>query len=175
MNHRTLGTINSVSEIGYGSWEIGGDWGDVSVDEAKRAVETARESGVDFFDTADVYGDGRSERILGDVLREDIDRSDPTEKSVRPEPKASSLERSESNPSAGTIQKSKPPTSIGLHWFAASRFEPPTRQSVRHCARRAHSLERSDSLQGKARSAAAIPQPAPSERRGLETLRDSPV
>ena len=76
MNHRTLGTIDSVSEIGYGSWEIGSDWGNVSSAEAQQAVETARESGVDFFDTADVYGDGRSERILGDVLREDIDSSD---------------------------------------------------------------------------------------------------
>jgi aryl-alcohol dehydrogenase-like predicted oxidoreductase len=78
VNHRTLGTIDSVSEIGYGSWEIGSDWGDVSSAEAQRAVETARECGVDFFDTADVYGDGRSERILGDVLREDIDSSDVT-------------------------------------------------------------------------------------------------
>ena len=78
MNHRTLGTINSVSEIGYGSWQIGGDWGDVSSAEAQRAVETARENGVDFFDTADVYGDGRSEQILGEVLREDIDRSNVT-------------------------------------------------------------------------------------------------
>jgi len=76
VNHRTLGTIDSVSEIGYGSWEIGSDWGNVSSAEAQQAVETARESGVDFFDTADVYGDGRSERILGDVLREDIDSSD---------------------------------------------------------------------------------------------------
>jgi aryl-alcohol dehydrogenase-like predicted oxidoreductase len=78
VNHRTLGTIDSVSEIGYGSWEIGSDWGDVSSTEARQAVETARESGVDFFDTADVYGDGRSERILGNVLREDIDSSDVT-------------------------------------------------------------------------------------------------
>ena len=78
MNHRTLGTVNSVSEIGYGSWQIGGDWGDVSVTEARQAVETARESGINFFDTADVYGDGRSERILGEVLGEAIDRSEVT-------------------------------------------------------------------------------------------------
>ena len=78
MNHRTLGTVDSVSEIGYGSWQIGGDWGDVSAPEARRAVETAHESDVDFFDTADVYGDGRSEQILGDVLGEAIDRSDVT-------------------------------------------------------------------------------------------------
>jgi len=78
VNHRTLGTIDSVSEIGYGSWQIGSDWGDVSPAEAQQAVETARENGVNFFDTADVYGDGRSEQILGDVLREDIDHSDVT-------------------------------------------------------------------------------------------------
>lgn len=78
MNHRTLGAIDSVSEIGYGSWQIGGDWGDVSSTEAQQAVETARENGVNFFDTADVYGDGRSEQILGNVLREDIDRSNVT-------------------------------------------------------------------------------------------------
>jgi len=78
VNHRKLGAIDSVSEIGYGSWQIGGDWGDVSSAEAQQAVETARECGVNFFDTADVYGDGRSERILGDVLREDIDSSDVT-------------------------------------------------------------------------------------------------
>jgi len=78
VNHRTLGTVNSVSEIGYGSWQIGGDWGDVSVTEARQAVETARESGINFFDTADVYGDGRSERILGEVLGEAIDRSEVT-------------------------------------------------------------------------------------------------
>jgi len=73
VNHRTLGSIDAVSEIGYGSWEIGSDWGDVSAAEARQAVETARESGIDFYDTADVYGDGRSEQILGDVLRDDID------------------------------------------------------------------------------------------------------
>ncbi len=75
MNHRTLGSIDSVSEIGYGSWQIGSDWGDVSVAEAQNAVKTAREAGIDFFDTADVYGDGRSETILGDVLEADINRA----------------------------------------------------------------------------------------------------
>jgi len=75
VNHRTLGSIDSVSEIGYGSWQIGSDWGDVSVAEARQAVTTAREAGIDFFDTADVYGDGRSETILGDVLEADINRA----------------------------------------------------------------------------------------------------
>ncbi len=74
MNHRTLGSVGSVSEVGYGAWQIGGDWGDVSESEAISAVEAARDAGIDFFDTADVYGDGRSERIPGDVLAEDLER-----------------------------------------------------------------------------------------------------
>ncbi|MFC6719093.1 aldo/keto reductase [Natrialbaceae archaeon GCM10025810] len=74
MNHRTLGSVGSVSEVGYGAWQIGGDWGDVNESEATSAVEAAREAGIDFFDTADVYGDGRSERIVGDVLADDLER-----------------------------------------------------------------------------------------------------
>lgn len=46
--------------------------------EAVAAVEAARDAGIDFFDTADVYGDGRSERILGDVLEDDIDAEEVT-------------------------------------------------------------------------------------------------
>ncbi|WP_280587266.1 aldo/keto reductase [Halorubrum sp. Boch-26] len=78
MNQRTLGSVGEVSEVGYGSWEIGSDWGDVSESEAVAAVETARDAGIDFFDTADVYGDGRSEQILGEVLEDDIARGDVT-------------------------------------------------------------------------------------------------
>jgi len=78
MNHRTLGNVGAVSEVGYGAWQIGGDWGDVSESEAVDAVEAARDAGIDFFDTADVYGDGRSERIVGDVLEADIGSGDVT-------------------------------------------------------------------------------------------------
>ncbi|WP_435098291.1 aldo/keto reductase [Halorubrum sp. N11] len=78
MNHRTLGDVGAVSEVGYGSWQIGSDWGDVSETEAVDAVEAARDAGIDFFDTADVYGDGRSERILGDVLEADIANGEVT-------------------------------------------------------------------------------------------------
>ena len=78
MNHRELGEVGAVSEIGYGAWEIGGDWGDVTEAEAVAAVEAARDAGVDFFDTADVYGDGRSERIVGEVLADDIARDEVT-------------------------------------------------------------------------------------------------
>jgi len=78
MNHRTLGNVGEVSEVGYGAWQIGSDWGDVTESEAVAAVEAARDAGIDFFDTADVYGDGRSERILGDVLEDDIDAEEVT-------------------------------------------------------------------------------------------------
>ncbi len=72
MKQRLLGSVGRVSEVGYGAWEIGGDWGDVSEAEARRALETARDAGTDFFDTADVYGDGRSERLIGETLADEI-------------------------------------------------------------------------------------------------------
>ena len=78
MNHRELGAVGAVSEVGYGAWQIGSDWGEVTDDEAVAAVEAARDAGVDFFDTADVYGDGRSERIIGEVLADDIAAGDVT-------------------------------------------------------------------------------------------------
>lgn len=78
MNHRPLGNIGTVSEVGYGAWEIGSDWGPVAEQEAKRALEAAYEVGIDFFDTADVYGDGRSERFIREVLRDEIDSGEVT-------------------------------------------------------------------------------------------------
>jgi aryl-alcohol dehydrogenase-like predicted oxidoreductase len=60
----------SVSEIGFGAWAIGGTWGEVSEADAKGAVHAALDAGMTFIDTADVYGDGRSERIIRDVLKE---------------------------------------------------------------------------------------------------------
>ena len=71
MKHRIFGpTGRSVSEVGLGCWQLGGNWGDVSVPDALATLCSAYEQGVDFFDTADVYGDGRSERIVGEFLRE---------------------------------------------------------------------------------------------------------
>jgi aryl-alcohol dehydrogenase-like predicted oxidoreductase len=58
-----------VSEIGFGAWAIGGSWGAVDERDAIAALNTALDSGVTFIDTADVYGDGRSEEIIGRVLR----------------------------------------------------------------------------------------------------------
>lgn len=57
-----------VSPIGFGAWAIGGSWGDVSENDAKATLAAALDAGVTFIDTADVYGDGRSERIVRDVL-----------------------------------------------------------------------------------------------------------
>jgi aryl-alcohol dehydrogenase-like predicted oxidoreductase len=59
----------SVSVIGLGTWQIGADWGDVDEDSALALLEKAVDLGVDFLDTADVYGDGRSERLIGELLR----------------------------------------------------------------------------------------------------------
>jgi aryl-alcohol dehydrogenase-like predicted oxidoreductase len=69
MKYRTLGkTGYQVSEIGYGSWSLGADWGDVSETAAIRVLETLPKASVNFIDTADVYGDGRSEKIIASFL-----------------------------------------------------------------------------------------------------------
>ena len=71
MRSRTFGhTGRSVGEIGFGAWAIGASWGHVPEDEAAAALHAALDEGVTFIDTADVYGDGRSERIIARVLRE---------------------------------------------------------------------------------------------------------
>lgn len=66
----------AVGEIGMGCWQLGADWGDVSDDLSQSILGAAADAGVTLFDTADVYGDGRSERALGAFLasREDRDR-----------------------------------------------------------------------------------------------------
>jgi aryl-alcohol dehydrogenase-like predicted oxidoreductase len=58
----------AVSCVGFGAWQLGADWGDVPEGDAIAALETALAAGVTFIDTADVYGDGRSERLIGKVL-----------------------------------------------------------------------------------------------------------
>ena len=66
MEHRTLGrTGREVSVVGLGTWQLGADWGDVSEADAMAVLEASAEAGVTFFDTADVYGDGRSEQLVG--------------------------------------------------------------------------------------------------------------
>lgn len=71
MKNRIFGkTGRNVSEIGFGAWAIGGSWGEVSEENARAALNAALDEGTTFIDTADVYGDGRSERIIADVLKE---------------------------------------------------------------------------------------------------------
>ncbi len=59
-----------VSEVGLGTWQIGGSWGEISEDESLEILQSAVEKGVSFFDTADVYGDGKSESLIGRFLKE---------------------------------------------------------------------------------------------------------
>jgi len=71
MESRQLGrTGRQVSVIGLGCWQLGGDWGDVGEDDALAVLNAALDAGVTFLDTADVYGDGRSETLVGRALRD---------------------------------------------------------------------------------------------------------
>ena len=72
MNYRTFGKLNwSVSEIGIGTWAFGGGiWGTQDDNESKLTLHKAIDNGVNFIDTAAVYGGGRSEKIIGEILRE---------------------------------------------------------------------------------------------------------
>jgi aryl-alcohol dehydrogenase-like predicted oxidoreductase len=69
MKYRRLGKTNlEVSEVSLGTWQLGEGWGSVSDEDAVRVLQTALDHGINFFDTADVYGDGRSERFIAQVL-----------------------------------------------------------------------------------------------------------
>src|SRR3712207_271946 len=71
MRYRNLGeTGMRVSEISLGTWAFGGDWGTVGADDAYAALNRAVDLGVNFLDTADVYGDGRSEKLIGRLLKD---------------------------------------------------------------------------------------------------------
>jgi aryl-alcohol dehydrogenase-like predicted oxidoreductase len=71
MQQRHLGrTDMDVSVIGFGAWAIGGSWGTVDDAESMRTLHASVDAGVNFIDTADVYGDGRSERLVGQLRRE---------------------------------------------------------------------------------------------------------
>ena len=76
ITRRTLGarTGLEVSEVGCGLWAGGGHWGPTDDDAALEAIDTALDHGVNFFDTADVYGDGHSERLLARAMRGRRDR-----------------------------------------------------------------------------------------------------
>ncbi len=70
MQYRTLGkTGYQISEVSFGAWAIGGTWGPVVDETSLRALEEAVDSGINFFDTADVYGDGHSEQLLSQLSK----------------------------------------------------------------------------------------------------------
>jgi aryl-alcohol dehydrogenase-like predicted oxidoreductase len=71
MNYRALGRTGwKVSEISFGAWAIGGAWGQVSDEDSMAALHKAIDCGVNFIDTADVYGDGRSERLIAQLRKD---------------------------------------------------------------------------------------------------------
>ena len=71
MNYRKFGRTGwQVSEIRCGAWALGADWGYVSEEDALDALHAALDQGITFIDTADVYGDGRSERLIAQLLKE---------------------------------------------------------------------------------------------------------
>lgn len=75
MQYRTLGRTGwQVSEISFGAWAIGGSWGEVDDAESMAALHQALDSGVNFIDTADVYGNGRSERLIARLRAERSDK-----------------------------------------------------------------------------------------------------
>ena len=128
MQKRTLGrTGRSVSVVGLGAWQLGADWGEVDETAAMATLYAAVEAGVTFIDTADVYGDGRSERLIGRLLKELPDagltvatklgrRADPFEPAAFTKENFKAwLERSRSNLGVDTIdlvQLHCPPTAV---------------------------------------------------------------
>jgi aryl-alcohol dehydrogenase-like predicted oxidoreductase len=70
MDYRSFGRTGwQVSEISFGAWALGADWGYVSEEDALDALNAALDEGINFIDTADVYGDGRSERLIAQMLK----------------------------------------------------------------------------------------------------------
>ena len=70
MKYRNLSNLGiKISEIGLGCWAIGSEWGNVSPQDAKEALKASLDKGINFFDTADVYGDGRSEKFVGEIIK----------------------------------------------------------------------------------------------------------
>ena len=70
MEHRMIERLGrEVSVIGLGTWQLGADWGSVTPDAARATLDAAVDAGITFFDTADVYGDGRSEQFCAELRR----------------------------------------------------------------------------------------------------------
>jgi aryl-alcohol dehydrogenase-like predicted oxidoreductase len=128
MQTRSLGRNGpDVSEIGFGAWQIGADWGEVDPDTALATLRAAADAGVTFFDTADVYGDGRSERLVARLRAERPDITVATKMGRRgpqevgeytPDHFAEWLDRSRENLGMETldlVQLHCPPTDLYYH------------------------------------------------------------
>ena len=130
MEKRRLGRTEwDASVIGFGAWAIGADWGEIDDDTSRAALRAAAAAGVNFFDTADVYGDGRSERLLAELRRElaepifvatKVGRRAPEQRveHYRPENLVAWVDRSRENLETETlnlVQLHCPPTDLYYH------------------------------------------------------------
>jgi aryl-alcohol dehydrogenase-like predicted oxidoreductase len=130
VQYRRLGkTGYEVSAIGFGAWAIGGSWGRIDDDEAMRALHAAVDAGTNLIDTADVYGDGHSEQLIGRLLRDRSGeriivatkmgrRVDQTVANYRPEAFAPWIDRSRDNLGVDRldlVQLHCPPTDVYYH------------------------------------------------------------
>ncbi len=130
MEKRRLGKTGwDASVIGFGGWAIGADWGETDDDTSRAALRAAAAAGVNFFDTADVYGDGRSERLLAGLRRElsepifvatKVGRRAPEQRveHYRPENLVAWVDRSRENLETETldlVQLHCPPTDLYYH------------------------------------------------------------
>ncbi len=67
MKYRKFSNLGwNVSEVGLGCWQIGWCWGDISESDSRKVLNEALNNGINFFDTSDMYGDGRSEKFIGE-------------------------------------------------------------------------------------------------------------
>jgi len=130
MEKRRLGKTGwDASVIGFGGWAIGADWGETDDDTSRAALRAAAAAGVNFFDTADVYGDGRSERLLAGLRSElsepifvatKVGRRAPEQhvEHYRPENLVAWVDRSRENLESETldlVQLHCPPTDLYYH------------------------------------------------------------
>ena len=71
MDTRPLGSAGmDVTEVGLGTWNVGPDWGEATDEECRDSIRVALDAGMNLVDTAEIYGGGRAERLIGEVLEE---------------------------------------------------------------------------------------------------------
>ena len=131
MLQNTLGrTGRTVSTVGLGTWQLGADWGDVDEDAALEVLRASADAGVTFFDTADVYGDGRSEQIIGRFLRENASAGLTVATKMGREARRSRVSSPSRTSGRGRIAPAATSASTPLIWSSCTarppRSSPPT-------------------------------------------------